>query len=259
MNGGAAGTLVLSIDLELDLEHHDTDDHRRLDDVRRQLIALLGASGAAATWAVADPLLSAATEPVLAAGIGHEVAVLGDRAWIGPGCGRARLTRELARRFSAARNAGIPVSTLVLRNVDHVIDLDLLLDHGVSALASPAVEQPTGARRPMEPPSRFGLWQPPTAWKLPSQSSWWRPASWRLRGAINHVIRSGSLLHLRLDGPRLIAAGEPALTTLEQMLAFAAARRDAGQLSIRTLGDLAAEVLQARAAEPTRSILRPAA
>jgi hypothetical protein len=259
MNGSAAGTLALSIDLELDLEHQETDDHRRLDDVRRQLIALLGASAAAATWAVADPLLSAATEPVLAAGAGHEVAVLGDRAWVSPGCGRARLIRELDRRFSAARKAGIPVSTLVLRNVEHIIDLDLLLDHGVTALAMPAVEQPASTRRVVERPSRFGLWQPPTAWKLPPHSSWWRPASWRLRGAINQAIRSRSLLHLRLDGPRLVAAGEPALATLGQMLTFAAAKRDAGQLAIRTLGDLAAEALQTRSAEPTRSILRPAA
>jgi hypothetical protein len=65
---------------------------------------------------------------------------------------------EPARRFPARRKAGIPVRRLLLRNVDHVIDLDLLLDHGVSAPATPAVEQAAGAPRLIEPPSRFGLW-----------------------------------------------------------------------------------------------------
>src|SRR5262249_55250452 len=72
MVGVPLGTLVLSIDLELDHEHHQTHHHRRLDEVRRQLLDMTRVAGVPATWAVADPLLSAATEPVLAAGVGHE-------------------------------------------------------------------------------------------------------------------------------------------------------------------------------------------
>src|SRR5262245_27856959 len=113
MSGGdGQGTLILSIDLELDLEHHDKTIERRLDNVRSQLIAAARTSAVAATWAVADPMLSAASESIQAAGCGHEIAVLGDQAWLGPGCGRSRLARELARRFSAPRKAGISLSTL---------------------------------------------------------------------------------------------------------------------------------------------------
>src|SRR5437899_2304439 len=131
-NGDWTGTLVLSIDVELDLERHEAHLERRLDEVRSQLVAMTRAAAIPATWAVADPMLSAASDSILAAGCGHEIAVLGDQAWLGPGCGRARLARELARRFSVPGKAGIPVSTLALRNVKQVIDLDLLIDHGVT-------------------------------------------------------------------------------------------------------------------------------
>src|SRR5688500_12177459 len=111
-SGVRGGTLVLSIDLELDLGHHDRLLTRRLEDVRSQLVTITRTHAMPATWAVADPMLSVASESILSAGCGHELAVLGDQAWLGPGCGRARLARELARRFSAPRKAGIAVSTL---------------------------------------------------------------------------------------------------------------------------------------------------
>src|SRR2546423_13638418 len=131
MSGGDwVGMLVLSIDLELEPDRHDRQVERQLDLVRSELIALTEAAAIPATWAVADPMLSAATESILAAQCGHEIAVLGDQAWLGPGCGHDRLARELTRRFTIPRKAGIPVSTLALRNVEHVGDLDLLLKHG---------------------------------------------------------------------------------------------------------------------------------
>src|SRR5688572_19137179 len=108
----ARGTVVLSIDLELDLEHTQPGLSRRLDDVRSQLIDLAGKWHVPATWAVADPMLSAATEPIMRAAGGHEIAVLGDLAWLGTGCGRDRLARELVRRFSVPCKAGISVHTL---------------------------------------------------------------------------------------------------------------------------------------------------
>lgn len=259
MDGGAIGTLVLSIDLELDLDHHDTLHHRRLDEVRRSLVQLTAEHKTPATWAVADPLLSVATEHVLTAGCGHEMAVLGDQAWLGPGCGRVRLARELARRFTAARRAGIAVSTLALRNVEQVLDLDLLLDHGVTALCGPAVDQPAVARRAGEPPIRFGLWQPTAAWRLPPQAGWWLPAKWRIRSEIKRAIRQRSLLHLRLDALRLIETADQGLTIIGEMLKYAAQRCDSGQLRIATVGQLAAAELGSRAAVPSRSVLRPAA
>lgn len=260
MSGGqGAGTLILSIDLELDLDHHDEQQEGRLDAVRSRLIELTRQYGVCATWAVADPLLSVATEPILAANGGHELAVLGDRAWIGPGCGRARLSRELTRRFTSARKAGIPVGTLALRNTDQVLDLDLLLEHGVTALRGPAVDPHVHPSKAGHAPIRFGLWQPPPARRLAAPTSWWLPASWLLRREIKQTIRKRRVLHLHLDAAQLVATPEPALQIAASVLRYVAAKRDAGQLAVRTIGQLACEALSERSGTPSRSILRPAA
>lgn len=257
MSGGqGTGTLILSIDLERDLDQHDQVPGRSLDAVRTRLIDLARQYGIVATWVVADPLLSVATESILAAGSGQEIAVLGDRAWVGPGCGRTRLRRELARRFTAARNAGIPVSTLALRNTDQVVDLDLLLEHGVTALRDPVAYRSLSG---VSVPARFGFWQPPPARQLSSFAGWWLPATWLIRHALKRTIRRGTMLHLHLDAAALAASPEPGLRFAEAMMRYAAARRDAGQLEIRTIGELAREALAERAGTPTRSILRPAA
>ena len=163
-DGAGLGTLVISIDLELGLDTHERQLERRLDEVRTQLVSLTRDASLPVTWAVADPMLSAATESILAAGCGHEIAVLGDQAWLGPGCGRARLARELARRFSVPRKAGIPVSTLALRKVEQVVDLDLLIEHGVTALCGLPVEHQSHSKKLASPPIRYGIWQPPAAW-----------------------------------------------------------------------------------------------
>src|SRR5687767_5760915 len=92
------GTLILSVDLELDWGHQEGYQHERLDEVRRRLVELMRVHALPATWAVADPALSVATESILAANSQHEIAVLGDQAWLGTGWGRIRLGRELARR-----------------------------------------------------------------------------------------------------------------------------------------------------------------
>jgi hypothetical protein len=258
MSGGA-GSLILSIDLELNLRDQETVHQRQLDDVRLQLIELTQAYKIPATWAVADPALSAASESILAARCGHEIAVLGDQAWLGLGCGRARLARELARRFAGARKAGIPVSTLALRNVEQVIDLDLLIDHGVTAIRGPAVDVVRDGRARSTSPIRFGLWQPPVAWQIPPRTSWWTGGAWSVRRAIRRAVRQRSLIHLAIDAPRLIGQGDAALKAIARILRCAAAKRAGGGLAIRTVQQIAAEVLAQRAAVPSHSILRPAA
>jgi len=258
-SGDGLGTLILSIDFELDLDHQVPEMQRRLDAVRGELIDLTRSLRTPATWAVADPVLSAATEPILAAGCGHEIAVLGEPAWLGPGCGRMRLSRELTRRFDSARRAGLQVSTLALRNVEHVVELDLLLEHGVSALRGPTVDTFASAQRLASPPIRFGLWQPPVARKMPPPASWWLPATWLIRREIKRAIRRKSLVHFEIDAPRMVTAPEAALALVSAALRYAAAKRDAGQLAIRTIGELAVEALAQRSAAPTHSIMRPAA
>jgi hypothetical protein len=253
------GLVIISIDLELDIDRPDQSGEQRLDEVRSRLIALTARHGVPATWAVADPLLSAASDQVVAAGVGHELAVLGDRTWIGYGAGRTRLARELARRFDGPRKTGIPVTTLALRNVEQVLDLDLLLDHGVTAVRGPAVDSASLARKLAPPPIRFGIWQAPIAWRIPPHAGWWISSGWRIRREIERNISRSGLLHLTIDAPRLIEAGAEGLAAIDRALHYIAAQRASGRLGTTTLGKLAARSLQGRSAVPTRSILRPAA
>ena len=257
--GQGAGTLIISIDLELDVDHHDDRLDGQLDAVRSQLLELTGQFRLPATWAVADPLLSAATESIVAAKHGHEIAVLGEQAWVGPGCGRVRLRRELVRRFTAARKAGINVSTLALRNAYQVPDLDLLLEHGVTALRD-AVKASSPARyKALTPPVRFGLWQPPAARPLVANKGWRFVEMWRTRREIRKCIRRRQMLHLQLDAAALAAAPEPIVAVVIPTLSYIASKRDAGQLTVRTIAELAKDALNERAGLPSRSILRPAA
>lgn len=262
--GNGLGTLLLSVDLELDLDHQDFPVHERLDDVRRQLLGWMRELNISATWAVADPALSVATEPILAASAGssnsgHEIAVLGDQAWLGQGSGRLRLERELERRFGGARKAGIPATTLALRNLDHVVDLDILIDHGITAVRGAAVDTAILARKLASPPIRFGVWQAPAAWRIPPRASWWMPNAWGICGEIKRAIAAGSLVHLMIDAQRLVESTEHDLATIGRVLRFAATRREAGQLAIATIRQLAEQTLGLRAGIPSRSILRPAA
>ena len=253
------GLVVVSIDLELDREHYDLQRQRRLDEVRARLIDVTRACAMPATWAVADPMLSAATESILNADCGHEIAVLGDQAWLGKGCGRSRLGRELKRRFSVPRAAGIPVSTLAVRNVPHVFELDLLIEHGVTAVCEPGMASAPAHRETRLPPIRFGLWQPPTAWKMPLRAPWWSPAGWSIRREVKRAIRYGTMLHLRLDAVRLVDSRGFALEAVAGLLRHLSSRRDSGQLAIETIGRLAAAALECRAGSPSRSALLTAA
>jgi hypothetical protein len=257
MSGGV-GVVIFSIDLEMDLEHQSGAHQRALDELQQELLGLTRQHALPATWAVADPALSAASESILAAGCGHEIAVLGEAAWLGPGCGRTRLGRELARRFDGARSAGIAVSTLALRNVEQVLDLDLLIEHGVTAIRAPAVGTLSAARRLASPPIRYGLWQPPVACRLPLPAQWWTPTDWLLRQAIRRTMRQRGLLHLEIDGGQLVAAKQ-SLGQVAQVMRYLARRRESGLIEVQTIQQIATRMLAERAAAPSHSILRPAA
>ena len=137
------GSLVISIDLELaPRQRMRLDDQRRLASTTDSLIEALRDCRLAATWAVADPAVSAATEVIRAAAENnnaendnaHDIAVLGDHTWIGPQAGRTRFARELSRRVLRAQVAGIGVSTLGVRDAVLSDHLDLLVQHGIPAV-----------------------------------------------------------------------------------------------------------------------------
>ncbi|HZL88942.1 MAG TPA: hypothetical protein VFB96_11255 [Pirellulaceae bacterium] len=252
-----AGIVVLSIELELAIDRPSADRQQRLDHLTGELLDLLQQHRLPATWAVADPARSAASPSLLAGDVRHEIAVLGERSWIGRGAGRMRIERELSRRFGAARQAGMQVSTLVLRNVSQPVDLDLLLAYDIAAVSFPACHHaPTG---PSAGTHRFGVWHAPLAWRLPLAPCWWQPAAWKVARRLREVAGNRGLLHVAIDGDALVECEDDGLAQARTIVGQVARMRDEGRILVRTLQDLAFENLALRSAQPAKSLLAPAA
>jgi hypothetical protein len=121
------------------------------------------------------------------------------------------------------------------------------------------VDDASQARRLATPPTRFGIWQAPAAWRIPPHRKWWIPSTWRVRHEIQRRTARGGMLHLEIDAPRLVDSDQDEIAVIQSVLQRIATRRDAGLLHVQTIGQIAARALHDRSSVPTRSILRPAA
>jgi hypothetical protein len=252
-----SGIVVFSAELELAIDRPSLDRQQRLDHLTGELLELFQQHRLPATWAVADPARSAATPSLLAGDIEHEIAVLGERSWIGRGAGRARVERELSRRFGGARKAGMQVSTLVLRNVPQPVDLDLLLAHDIAAVSYPA--SPGAAVGPSAGTLRFGVWHAPIAWRLPLAPCWWLPVGWQGACRVRDAAARRRLLHVAIDGDALVDRADVGLDQVRTIVSQVGRLRDERKIIVRTLGELASENLAHRSAQPAKSLLAPAA
>lgn len=263
-------TLIVTVDLETaDVEpgsnHTTLEQARRLDETTDWLIRTFGRLGIAATWAVADPAHSAATERLLAAELGHELAVLGDSSWAGREAGRGRFARELARRVLGSRAAGIPVTSLVPRDIELGDHLDLLVKHGVTAVRGP-VQSRVLRRKPAQPRTlHFGLWEMPGSVRLPDRGTWLAGAGLAGMGSgitarrgIRRSAHYRHVFHLVVDAWRLAAGSQRDRRVLERTLTVARQVQERHALQLSTLSDVAARLSHVPRVVPARSILRSA-
>lgn len=256
----AQGILVVSIDLEPPAIRRSVRPANGLDATTRRLIELFRCYELPATWAVADPVHSAATERLVTLGVRHEIAVMGDSTWVGRQAGRGRFAQELARRVLKARAAGLAISTLVPSGVlldDH---LDLLVKHEISAVRG-LVDQAGRSSAAAQPSLlHYGLWELPGSLLLPGESRWWpgKGRGLRARRGIDRAASQAKVFHLVVSVPGLEESGRTALSTLERVIRHAARRRDADQLQNLTLAELAGQLCQTTKSEPSRSVLRAA-
>ncbi|HEX4143151.1 MAG TPA: hypothetical protein VHY91_06345 [Pirellulales bacterium] len=259
-----SGILAISIDLELDVQRRGSDHGRSLETVGRQLAELLAQYRLPATWAVADPAVSAATDRILATDPAHEIAILGDRTWVGPGADRPRFARELTRRATRGRTAGLAISTLLLRGTELDNHLDLAVKQGITAVAQTEAAPGTkwfARTRPEIAPLRFGLWQLPTQLALPCQRDWrvWRSPARQARTELARVIAQHEVFHLSISGLAAAEASRSTLRSLDRLLLDVARGREAGQLVVETVAATARRLSGGRQSTPARSILQPAA
>ena len=256
------GVLTLSIDLEIDATRLGLAEQRSLEAVTARLLALVGKYELPATWAVADPAVSAATERIVALRAGHEIALWGDATWVGREAGRSRFGRELTRRVVRARAAGLAVSTLVLKTSELEDHCDLAIKQGITAVRHPCLEDAAKNPRRLQPQTlRYGLWSFPVSLELPHASRWLPGGGGghTARALIDQAINERGLVQLAIDAPRLAARGYAAERVLQRVLEHAERRRQQGLLDVVTLGNMARKLSSQHHGQPSRSILRPAA
>jgi hypothetical protein len=252
-----AGQVVFSIELELAIHRPSLDRQQRLDHLARDLLGLFEQHAIPATWAVADPARSAASAAIRSSTGKHEIAVLGDRSWIGPGAGRLRIERELSRRFEGARRMGMPAMTLVLRNVIEPLDLGLLLAHQIRTVSYRG--DFGGWQAPAAGGLRFGVWHAPAAWRLPMASRWWSPVRRQARRMLREANCQRRTLHVAIDGDALVDQQEAGLAQVRAVVEEVARLHAQGGILLATLGEVGAAELAFRSAQPSRSLLKPAA
>lgn len=237
-------SITLSLDLELEIGRATATHAQRLDDLTPELVAQLDSYGIPATWGLADPARSAATDAILDSKLPHEIAVLGDRSWLGWGAGGSRANRELARRISGAASRQITIRSLVLHNESSIANGLPLGELGITT-----IRQPIG-HEVLRPVSLAGVGQGLQVAErvrrlaLPTWWTWWDGES-----QLTYHFRRRNLLsartgyHFGLDAQQLCSAGPRSLGRLATLLAELAQLRDQYAIRVQTLHDWAARQL----------------
>lgn len=248
------GRVSLTIDLELDLSQQRPQSFEGFLRLSSELPLLIAAHGLQATWGVADPARSAARDAIMAIDQGQELAVLGQRCWMGNGR-NSLLARELLRRFSNARRGGLACSTLLVRNTSATIDLRPLWAAGVTSVRPPVCEQFQTAEE-LASPVREGVWIAPSPVSLHPQGTWKLTSYLNLAWQLRRAARERKLVSLAIDAAVIADQADRYLVQLDTLLSLVSRHVQAGNLECVTLAQIAREQLRARSSAPSRSILR---
>jgi hypothetical protein len=249
------GHLNITVQLDCAAEPHSLERYKEQAEVARQLITTMDAERLPTTWAVSDPAHSAATSLIVKSAIDHELAILGDANWIGPTAGRTRFARELTRRLTQARSAGLEVTTLVpsVANVER--DIDLIVKQQITAVvglsASLATRQGSAARA-----LHYGVWELPVSGSLPLKASWFNTGKRALSRRIERAVLEAGGFHLLVDAGAIAAAKRQDAQVAKWLLRRVAVLRDRGLLCVETVRATAARLSDVPAVSPQRSILR---
>lgn len=249
------GHLNVTVTLDSPAEGQVIERHQELAGVTRQLIATMEAERIPVTWAVNDPAHSAATPLVLRSAVAHEIAVLGDANWVGPTAGRTRFARELVRRVTQARHAGLEISSLVPRVASIEDHIDLVVKQHITAVAglAPAV----GERHATETRAlHYGVWEFPISATLPLKATWFGTGKRTLWRTIRRTANEAGTLHVLVDASAIAAAGRSDESVVRWLMHRAATLRDRGLIRFETLRATAARLSDVPAISPQRSILR---
>ncbi|MBP87147.1 MAG: hypothetical protein CMJ64_10585 [Planctomycetaceae bacterium] len=181
----------------------------------------------------------------------HDFAILADPSWASQQAGRTKFARELARRVNVATSNGIDVRTLALDDTELTGNLDLLVKHRISIVRS-------HSQAGFQPQSlRFGIWQAPVSFSLPSASRWSLVGvEWAVSRALSKAAKARDLVHIVTDANAL---SDPSVySTLDRILTLVQKRQAKGQITAVTLGGLVDSLTPQRRKQASRSVLRVA-
>ncbi|HJQ78306.1 MAG TPA: hypothetical protein VJ828_00045 [Lacipirellulaceae bacterium] len=250
------GHFLLTVHLDSPSEA-GSDKHPKLAEFVRHMLHLADETRLPVTWAVSDPAYSAATPLVLRSAGAHELAILGDANWVGPTAGRTRFARELARRASQARAAGINLKTLVPRVESVHPHIDLVIKQQISAVAG--IESPRANRGQAIPRAlHYGVWEIPVSAAMPLPPRWFSGKRFLFR-QIRSAAQSGAVFQLVVDAPAMDQEARRGLAAFEWLLRRVAELRNRGMVCVETLADAAARLSAVPISTPQHSILRKAA
>ncbi|MBN1852195.1 MAG: hypothetical protein JW829_05695 [Pirellulales bacterium] len=257
----SVGRLLITVDLEPAELISSTGVFRGIHEVGHALIDGMDFLGIPATWAIAEPATSSKATRLWSSRIGHDVALLGEPNWVGSRVGRGLFARELSRRIGQAEALGKAIRSFVPRDILVDESLDLLVQHGISAVRG-MIDIAGRARHPAKPhPLYFGLWEIPGSLQLPGTRRFVLGGGrgYTARSQIASAVERGGLCHLVVDLPRLAEAGRMAVWTLSRTLCFAARLHRKGRLEIVTMEMLADLLSDASAHDWQQSLIRSAA
>jgi len=239
-----SGVFGLSIDLQ-------EGSASSLQAELRQLLKTLQRVQIPATFSTPSPGRDGLVERLRAESLRHEHAILADSSWIGPSVGRTQFSRELARRVEIAKAQRASFHTIAVTDTELTANLDLLVKHRISVVRSP---MNTG----FHPQSlRFGVWQAPVSFTLPSKGGWqFGGTEWAIKRALSRASRLHGLVHLVVQLETLKDQTEVA--SLERILTTVQRRRSKGLIAAVTMQGLVARLAPQRQAVSARSVLRVA-
>jgi hypothetical protein len=232
---------------------HNLARNRGLAAVTEKLFDMFNRHRQVATWAVGDPAHSAVATLVAKSKAPHALALLGDRFWIGATAGRTRFARELARRATQARAAGIEAVTLVPRVASVAEHIDLVVKHDIRAVVATAGDVASAPRS-----VHYGVWEFGVRARLPQARSWFPGKGWKLARSIQRAAKEAATVHLVIDAAAVEEAGSSAASSVERLLRKTEKLQARGLVRVETLSAAAARLSDRPAAVPQRSILRAA-
>jgi hypothetical protein len=252
------GHLNITVQLDSTAESHSVERHKEQANIARQLIATMDAERLPTTWAVNDPAHSAATSLIIKSVIDHELAILGDSNWVGPTAGRTRFARELTRRLTQARSAGLEVTSLAPCVASVESHIDLVVKQQITAVVEPSTL--SAKRLGSEPRAlHYGVWELPVSASLPMKAGWFTSGKRALSRRIQRTVDEAGGFHLLIDAGAIAASHRHEASVAKWLLRRIATLRDRGLLRVETLRMTANRLSDVPTVSPQRSILRGAA